>query len=151
MKKSLGPCHYWGVAPWRRAVTPGTTVVVVVVVVDVDVVVVVVCLVVCLFARLLVCLVYFFASLFFFVSLLRFVGCFIYKISLPNIFKQPCPPSRHLSGWDVLEELWWPTSGEDSWARAEDFVAKVRDGMPMERASGGVVRFFSFERKRWAW
>jgi len=36
-------------------------------------------------------------------------------------------------GWDVLEELWWPTSGEDSWARAEDFVAKVRDGMPMER------------------
>ena len=32
MKKSLGPCHYWGVAPWRRAVTPGTTVVVVVVV-----------------------------------------------------------------------------------------------------------------------
>ena len=31
MKKSFGPCHYWGVAPWRRAVTPGTTVVVVVV------------------------------------------------------------------------------------------------------------------------
>ena len=39
MQKSLGPCHYWGVAPWRRAVTPGTTVVVVVVAVVVVVVV----------------------------------------------------------------------------------------------------------------
>ena len=131
-------------------------VVVVVVAVDVDLDVVVVCLVVCLFACLLACLFVWFVSLllcFFvlFCFFVAFLGWFIYKISVPNIFKQPCPPSRHLSGWDLLEELWWPTSGEDSWARAEDFVAKVRDGMPMERASGGVVRFFSFERKRWAW
>ena len=41
-KKDLCLWHYAGAAPWRRTVTPGTTVVVVVVVVVVDVVVVVV-------------------------------------------------------------------------------------------------------------
>ena len=30
-------------------------------------------------------------------------------------------------GWEELEECWWPTSGEDQYARAEEFLAKARD------------------------
>ena len=37
-----------------------------------------------------------------------------------------------LTGWEDLEEFWWPTSGEDKYARAEEFLAQARD-MPEDR------------------
>ncbi|CAK8989522.1 unnamed protein product [Durusdinium trenchii] len=45
------------------------------------------------------------------------------------------PGLEHFStwnGWDALEEVWWTQPGEDQWARAEAFVAKVRE-MPQDR------------------
>mmetsp|Transcript_97684 Transcript_97684/g.252792 ORF Transcript_97684/g.252792 Transcript_97684/m.252792 type:complete len:296 (-) Transcript_97684:48-935(-) len=29
-------------------------------------------------------------------------------------------------GWDTLPERWWPERGEDSWARAQEFVEMIR-------------------------
>ena len=104
-----------------------------------------VCLIVCLLACLFVCL---FVCLFACLLVCFFLCCFLMFVPLQHVFAKHPQTTNHLSlplhlryevfvlsGWDLLEELWWPTSGEDSWARAEDFVAKVRDGMPLERDS----------------